>query len=77
MQAKSCRHPNWSSSRASGPVIGALGDLPDRMEGLVKQVGIGDTVRLKSLGRDAKVLRYFDDDGVEPRKSLKAIGWIE
>ncbi len=38
---------------------------PDARQHVVKQVGIGDTVRLKSLGRDAKVLRYFDDDSFE------------
>jgi DNA mismatch repair protein MutS2 len=32
---------------------------------VVKHVSVGDTVRLKSLGRDAKVLRYFDDDSFE------------
>ena len=38
---------------------------PHAQQHVVKQVGIGDTVRLKSLGRDAKVLRYFDDDSFE------------
>ncbi len=38
---------------------------PNAQQHVVKQVGIGDTVRLKSLGRDAKVLRYFDDDSFE------------
>jgi len=28
-------------------------------------VSVGDTVRLKSLGRDGKVLRHFDDDSFE------------
>ena len=32
---------------------------------LVKHVSVGDTVRLKSLGRDGRVLRYFDDDSFE------------
>ncbi len=32
---------------------------------VVQQVATGDTVRLKSLGRDAKVLRHFDDDTFE------------
>ena len=38
---------------------------PHAQQHVVKQVSIGDTVRLKSLGRDAKVLRYFDDDSFE------------
>jgi DNA mismatch repair protein MutS2 len=38
---------------------------PHAQQHIVRQVGIGDTVRLKSLGRDAKVLRYFDDDSFE------------
>ncbi len=38
---------------------------PHAQQHVVKQVGVGDTVRLKSLGRDAKVLRYFDDDSFE------------
>jgi DNA mismatch repair protein MutS2 len=32
---------------------------------VVEHVSVGDTVRLKSLGRDAKVLRHFDDDSFE------------
>lgn len=32
---------------------------------VVQQVSTGDTVRLKSLGRDAKVLRHLDDDTFE------------
>jgi len=32
---------------------------------VVQQVSVGDTVRLKSLGRDGKVLRHFDDDSFE------------
>jgi DNA mismatch repair protein MutS2 len=32
---------------------------------VVKQVLVGDTVRLKSLGRDGRVLRYFDNDSFE------------
>jgi DNA mismatch repair protein MutS2 len=32
---------------------------------VVKQVSIGDVVRLKSLGRDGKVTRHFDDDAFE------------
>jgi DNA mismatch repair protein MutS2 len=32
---------------------------------VVQLVSSGDTVRLKSLGRDAKVLRHFDDDTFE------------
>jgi DNA mismatch repair protein MutS2 len=32
---------------------------------VVQHVSVGDTVRLRSLGRDAKVLRYLDDDSFE------------
>ncbi len=32
---------------------------------VVRHVSPGDTVRLKSMGRDAKVLRHFDDDSFE------------
>ena len=32
---------------------------------VVQNVSIGDTVRLRSLGRDAKVLRHLDDDSFE------------
>jgi DNA mismatch repair protein MutS2 len=32
---------------------------------VVQNVAIGDTVRLRSLGRDAKVLRHLDDDSFE------------
>ena len=32
---------------------------------VVQSVSIGDTVRLRSLGRDAKVLRHLDDDSFE------------
>ncbi len=38
---------------------------PNAQQHVVKQVLVGDTVRLKSLGRDARVLRYFDDDTFE------------
>src|SRR5271166_2377062 len=38
---------------------------PHAQQHVVKQVSVGDTVRLKSLGREAKVLRYFDDDTFE------------
>ncbi|MGA2905118.1 MAG: Smr/MutS family protein [Candidatus Korobacteraceae bacterium] len=38
---------------------------PDAQQHVVKQVSVGDTVRLKSLGRDGRVLRYFDDDSFE------------
>jgi DNA mismatch repair protein MutS2 len=38
---------------------------PDAQQHVVKHVSVGDTVRLKSLGRDGKVLRYFDDDTFE------------
>ena len=32
---------------------------------VVQQVSVGDMVRVKSLGRDGKVLRHFDDDSFE------------
>ncbi len=32
---------------------------------IVQQVSVGDTVRLRSLGRDGKVVRRFDDDSFE------------
>jgi DNA mismatch repair protein MutS2 len=32
---------------------------------IVQSIAVGDTVRLRSLGRDAKVLRQFDDDSFE------------
>jgi DNA mismatch repair protein MutS2 len=32
---------------------------------VVQSLSIGDTVRLRSLGRDAKVLRHLDDDSFE------------
>jgi DNA mismatch repair protein MutS2 len=32
---------------------------------VVQHVSVGDTVRLRSLGRDAKVLRHLDDDSFE------------
>jgi len=38
---------------------------PEAQQHVVKHVSVGDTVRLKSLGRDGKVLRYFDDDTFE------------
>ena len=38
---------------------------PNAQQHIVKQVSVGDTVRLRSLGRDGKVLRYFDDDSFE------------
>jgi len=38
---------------------------PNAHQHVVKQVSVGDTVRLKSLGRDGQVLRYFDDDSFE------------
>ena len=44
---------------------GADSGDPHAQQHVVKQVSIGDTVRLKSLGRDAKVLRHFDDDSFE------------
>ncbi len=38
---------------------------PHAQQHVVKQVSVGDTVRLKSLGRDGRVLRHFDDDTFE------------
>ena len=38
---------------------------PHAEQHVVKHVSVGDTVRLKSLGRDGKVTRYFDDDTFE------------
>ncbi len=38
---------------------------PNAEQHVVKHVSVGDIVRLKSLGRDAKVLRHFDDDSFE------------
>jgi DNA mismatch repair protein MutS2 len=38
---------------------------PHAQQHVVKQVSVGDTVRLKSLGRDVRVLRHFDDDTFE------------
>ena len=38
---------------------------PNAQQHIVKHVSVGDTVRLRSLGRDGKVLRYFDDDSFE------------
>jgi DNA mismatch repair protein MutS2 len=38
---------------------------PHAQQHVVKQVSVGDTVRLKSLGRDGRVLRSFDDDTFE------------
>ena len=38
---------------------------PAAQQHVVKHVSVGDTVRLKSLGRDGKVVRYFDDDTFE------------
>ncbi len=44
---------------------GADAGDPHAQQHVVKHVSAGDTVRLKSLGRDGKVLRYFDDDSFE------------
>jgi len=44
---------------------GADAGDPHAQQHVVKQVSVGDTVRLKSLGRDGKVVRYFDDDTFE------------
>ncbi len=38
---------------------------PHAQQHVVKQVSVGDTVRLRSLGRDGRVLRHFDDDSFE------------
>ena len=38
---------------------------PNAQQHIVKQVLVGDTVRLKSLGRDGRVLRHLDDDTFE------------
>jgi DNA mismatch repair protein MutS2 len=38
---------------------------PHAQQHVVKHVSVGDTVRLKSLGRDGRVLRHFDDDTFE------------
>jgi DNA mismatch repair protein MutS2 len=44
---------------------GADAGDPHAQQHVVKHVSVGDTVRLKSLGRDGKVMRYFDDDTFE------------
>src|SRR5271166_4565009 len=44
---------------------GADAGDPHAQQHVVKHISVGDTVRLKSLGRDGKVLRYFDDDTFE------------
>src|SRR6266849_7130161 len=44
---------------------GADRDDPDAQQHIVKQVAVGDTIRLRSLGRDGRVVRYFDDDSFE------------
>lgn len=44
---------------------GADAGDPDAQQHIVKHVSVGDTVRLKSLGRDGRILRYFDDDSFE------------
>jgi len=44
---------------------GADAGDPAAQQHVVKHVSVGDTVRLKSLGRDGKILRYFDDDTFE------------
>ncbi len=44
---------------------GADAGDPNAQQHVVKQVSVGDTVRLKSLGRDGRILRYFDDDSFE------------
>ena len=44
---------------------GADAGDPNAQQHIVRHVSVGDTVRLKSLGRDGRVLRYFDDDSFE------------
>jgi DNA mismatch repair protein MutS2 len=44
---------------------GADAGDPHAEQHVVKHVSVGDTVRLKSLGREGRVLRYFDDDSFE------------
>ena len=44
---------------------GADAGDPHAQQHVVQHVSLGDTVRLKSLGRDAKVVRHFDDDSFE------------
>jgi len=44
---------------------GADAGDPNAQQHIVKHVSVGDTVRLNSLGRDGRVLRYFDDDAFE------------
>jgi DNA mismatch repair protein MutS2 len=44
---------------------GADAGDPNAQRHVVKNVAVGDGVRLKSLGRDARVLRQFDDDSFE------------
>ena len=38
---------------------------PNAQQHIVNHVSVGDTVRLRSLGRDGKVLRHLDDDSFE------------
>ena len=44
---------------------GADNGDPNAHQHIVKHVSVGDTVRLRSLGRDGKVLRHLDDDSFE------------
>jgi DNA mismatch repair protein MutS2 len=44
---------------------GADAGDPNAQQHIVRHVSVGDTVRLKSLGRDGRILRYFDDDSFE------------
>ena len=44
---------------------GADAGDPNAQQHVVKQVSIGDIVRLKSLGREGRVLRHCDDDSFE------------
>ena len=52
-------------STVAAHATGADTGDPHAEQHVVKHVSVGDTVRLKSLGRDAKVLRHFDDDSFE------------
>ncbi|HZP23102.1 MAG TPA: Smr/MutS family protein, partial [Terriglobales bacterium] len=44
---------------------GADAGDPNAQQHIVRHISVGDTVRLKSLGRDGRILRYFDDDSFE------------
>jgi DNA mismatch repair protein MutS2 len=44
---------------------GADNGDPNAQQHIVKHVSVGDMIRLRSLGRDGKVLRHLDDDSFE------------